>query len=145
MQATGFYAHLRRRVLRWAKRQGPATTRATDALLVLPDFSRLLAGLALDTDVPPKAKAKVVLALLYIASPLDFLPESIFGAGAYLDDLIVAVFVLDNLLNRVDPQVVLRHWKGEGDVIKTIRHYVAIADELVGSGLLKRLRRFLEA
>jgi uncharacterized membrane protein YkvA (DUF1232 family) len=139
-----FYEHLRQRVLRWAERQGQPTAGATEALIILPDMVRLLAGLIVDTDVPPKNKAKNVVALLYILSPLDFLPEAIFGPVSYLDDLIVAVFVLDNLLNRVDPEVVLRHWKGDGDAIKTIRHYVAVADELAGSGLLKRIKRFLE-
>lgn len=147
LQATppGLYDRLRNKFVAWAARKGPATSGSADALLVLPDLVCLLSGLTLDSEVPPRQKAKVALALLYLASPLDFLPEAIFGPFACLDDVIVAVIVLNNLLNHVEPHVIQRHWRGDGDAIRLIRHLVAVADELAGSGLLRRVKRFLES
>lgn len=144
-QPRGLYDQLRARFIKWAKPKGAATSAGAEALLVLPDFLRLLSGLAVDPEVPPAQKAKVAIALLYLASPLDFLPEAIFGPFACLDDVIVAVVVLNNLLNHVEPHVLERHWKGEGDAIRLIQHFVAVADELAGSGLLRRVKRLLES
>jgi len=144
-ESAGFYDRFRHHITARARRKSATASAAAEALLVLPDFVRLLSGLALDPDVPARQKAKVAIAILYIVSPLDFLPEAIFGPFACLDDLMVAVIVLNNLLNHVEPHVVLRHWNGDGDAIKLIQHFVAVADELVGSGLLRRIRRFLES
>jgi uncharacterized membrane protein YkvA (DUF1232 family) len=140
----GFYDRLRDRLLGWAEPKGAATAASAEALLILPDFLRLLSGLALDPDVPARQKSKAAIAILYIISPLDFLPEAIFGPFACLDDVMVAVIVLNNLLNHIEPHVLLRHWKGDGDAIELIQHFVELADELAGSGLLRRIGRFLE-
>lgn len=139
------YARLRSRIVRWAERKGSLASTTVDALLILPDFFQLLCGLALDPDVPAQQKAKITIAILYILSPVDFLPEAFFGPAAYLDDLVVAVLVLNQLFTRLGEDIINRHWQGEGDVIKVIRHILEIADELVGRGLLRRLQRFLDA
>lgn len=142
-KANGRYERLRARIARWASRKSALASKSMEAALILPDFFRLLCGLAADPDVPPKAKAKITLALLYIVSPIDLLPEALFGPVSYLDDLVVAVYVVNHLLNQTSEEVIARHWKGKGEVIKIIRHYVAVTDELAGSGLLRRVRGFL--
>ncbi len=141
----GCYERLRAGILRWAESRSPRTNRTTEALLAFPDFLRLLCGLAGDTEIPPNHKAKIALVMLYVLSPLDLFPEAIFGPAAYIDDMVLIVFALDQLLNHVDEAVLRRHWKGSGDVIGKLRHFVAVADLLVGSGLLRRIKAFLEA
>jgi uncharacterized membrane protein YkvA (DUF1232 family) len=144
-QTAGYYERLRTQISRWAERKGQSAHAVTEALLTLPDLFCLLCGLALDRAIPPPHKAKDTLAILYIMSPLDFLTEVLFGPLAYLDDVTVAVYILQKMIGHVPEEVLLRHWKGRGDAVHTIRHFVAVADELVGSGLLRRIRAFLDA
>lgn len=58
-----------------------------------------------------RALVALAAAVLYLASPIDLLPDVVPFLG-YVDDLLVVFVVLDGLLNRVDRGVVLRYWPG---------------------------------
>jgi uncharacterized membrane protein YkvA (DUF1232 family) len=51
---------------------------------------------------------------LWIASPIDLLPEFLPGIGP-LDDLVVAAVVLRWAARRLGPQTLRRHWSGSVD------------------------------
>jgi uncharacterized membrane protein YkvA (DUF1232 family) len=56
---------------------------------------------------------------VWIASPIDLVPECIPVAGP-LDDAIVAALVLRHLLRRTDRSVVFEHWRGDPATIEVI-------------------------
>ncbi len=58
-------------------------------------------------------KLNLVTAIAYFISPIDILPEAILGPIGYLDDLGIAAYVLNDLLNTVDPKIVRRNWVGD--------------------------------
>jgi uncharacterized membrane protein YkvA (DUF1232 family) len=136
-----FYRRLRRRLSRWLESEDGRRHRWGDMLCLAPDFVHLMARLLLDARVPAAAKSQLMAALLYFMSPLDLLPEALLGPAGYLDDIALAALVLDGLLNRVDPAVLRQHWAGRDDVLVIIRRVIASADEMIGSGLWRRLRR----
>ncbi|MCR5621949.1 MAG: DUF1232 domain-containing protein [Treponema sp.] len=41
--------------------------------------------------------AKIVLALVYIISPVDLIPEAVFGAVGFIDDGAAAIYLLKTL------------------------------------------------
>jgi uncharacterized membrane protein YkvA (DUF1232 family) len=82
-----------------------------DLLLVLPRLVRMIGSLTLDRNVPVTAKIALGAAALYLASPVDLIPDFIPFVG-YLDDLLVAAIVVDGLLNHVDRPLLLRYWPG---------------------------------
>ena len=55
---------------------GKLGSKAADYLTTLPDFAYLVCKLMLDPDVPSSRKLDLGLALLYVLSPLDFVPDS---------------------------------------------------------------------
>ncbi len=138
-----FYRRLRRRITTWLESDDGRRHRWADVVCLAPDLVHLMVRLMLDVRVPPAAKSQLMAALLYFVSPLDALPEAILGPAGYLDDIALAAFVLDGLLNRVDPEVLRHHWAGRDDVLDVIRRLVASADDMIGSGLWHRLRRRL--
>jgi uncharacterized membrane protein YkvA (DUF1232 family) len=71
----------------------------------------MIASLAVDRDVPPPAKIALGAVALYLASPVDLIPDVIPFLG-YLDDLLLGAIVLDGVLSYVDRGVVLRYWPG---------------------------------
>ena len=83
-----------------------------ELLASLPHLVRLLARLVKDPRVPTRVKAVLGVAAVYLASPLDLVPDFIPLLG-YLDDVIVAAVVLDGILNHVDRAIVLEHWPGD--------------------------------
>ena len=80
-------------------------------LKALPDIARLIGRLITDPRLPRSAKIALVAAAVYLASPVDLLPDFIPFLG-YLDDVALAAIVLDGILNYVDRALVLRYWPG---------------------------------
>jgi uncharacterized membrane protein YkvA (DUF1232 family) len=104
----------------------------------------LLCRLTLDGQVPVSEKAKLAAAIAYFISPLDLIPEAIAGPVGYIDDVVLAAYVLNGIINKTDPSVVRGHWAGSGDILELIMQVLKITDELVGSGLWKRLKGMVE-
>ena len=62
------------------------------------------------------------------------------GPVGYVDDLVLAAYVLNSLLKKAGKDIIREHWAGDGDVIALIEKILNKADELVGSGVLRRIR-----
>jgi uncharacterized membrane protein YkvA (DUF1232 family) len=81
---------------------------------MLPDLGRLLQSLSRDPRVPWHAKAVAAGAGLYVASPLDLLPDVIPGVGGW-DDLLVVLVAVRQLVTTAGYDVVREHWTGTDD------------------------------
>lgn len=138
----GAYHRLRTRIENWAASKSGRNSRWIANLLALPDFVRLLFGLSLDPEVPVKHKAALGMVLAYIFSPIDLLPEVLFGPAGYVDDLALVAYVVNQLVNHINPEIVTRHWQGRPDLLKLCRHIIAVADEMIGAGLWRRVKDF---
>jgi len=112
-----------------------------DLLLLVPDFFHLLVKLSLDPRVPREKKIKLVAAVAYFISPLDFIPEAILGPVGYMDDLAVAAYVLNDFINHGDLDLIYEHWAGESDVLATIQNILTVADSYLGQGLWNRIKQ----
>jgi uncharacterized membrane protein YkvA (DUF1232 family) len=82
-----------------------------ELLLALPRLGRMLVSLAADRDVPTSAKVVLAALAVYLASPIDLLPDFIPWLG-YLDDVLLAAVVVDGVLSFVDRSLLLRYWPG---------------------------------
>ena len=56
-------------------------------------------------DQPEKSKSKsltvlIILAILYIISPIDLIPESLFGPLGLIDDAAVLAYLIKSLYDR---------------------------------------------
>ncbi len=138
-----FYQSLRTRISAWLAKQGEGY-RYAHLLLVAPDLFHLLCRLALDKRVPAAEKAKLAAAIAYFVSPLDIVPEVFLGPIAFLDDIAVAAFALNSVINAGQGQIAKELWAGDGDVLVLIQQIVTTADEMLGQGVWKRLRSLFE-
>ena len=77
----------------------------------LPALAVMLARLVKDPALPRPVKIALAAAVVYLASPIDLIPDFIPFLG-YVDDLLLAAIVLDGVLNFVDRNLVLRYWPG---------------------------------
>lgn len=134
------YERLRIRLQNWAETKTGKENKWLEYILLLPDLLRLLCGLTLDSDVPIAQKAKIGMAVAYIISPVDVIPEGLVGPIGYVDDVALAAYCINNLLETVDEVVILKHWKGEADLLKMCRHILAVTDDMVGAGLWSKVK-----
>jgi uncharacterized membrane protein YkvA (DUF1232 family) len=135
-----FYQHIRESIRSWLKVKGKGYKFA-EYLLAAPDLFHLLTRVATDSEVPVGEKAQLIGAIVYFVSPFDFLPEALVSGLGYIDDVVVAALVLNRLVNKLNPDIIQRHWAGEQDVLALVQKILKAADELVGTGLWKRIKR----
>jgi uncharacterized membrane protein YkvA (DUF1232 family) len=101
-----------------------ARGRMMNFLMFLPNMVKLLGRLLKDARVPKAEKALFVAAIVYVISPLDFIPD-VFPFIGQVDDIYVVALSLLRLVNRTDDHVVRQLWSGGGDI-------VALADTIAG-------------
>ena len=136
-----FYQRLRGQIRDWLDSETGKSNQWSEYLLVAPDLFHLLWKLSTDPDVPATDKAKLAGVLAYFISPIELIPEAIVGPIGYVDDIALAAYVLNGMINHTDPEVLRRHWAGETDVLDVIRQILAAADRMVGSGVWKKLKK----
>ena len=138
-----FYQQMRDRIRIWLKGKD-VNYQFADYLLAAPDLFHLLCKLAIDKEVPVSEKAKLAGAIVYFISPFDFLPEALIGPLGYIDDVAMAAFVLNSVINKTNPEIVRRHWAGDKDILDLIQQILQVADEMVGSGLWAKIRKVFD-
>jgi uncharacterized membrane protein YkvA (DUF1232 family) len=136
-----FYEKLRLKIVNWLDTKNGRENKWADYLLLAPDFFYMLIKLATDEAVPSHEKAKLILAIAYFISPIDLLPEAFLGPIGYLDDLALSAYVLNGIINKVSPEIVQKYWVGDGEVLLVIKGVLAKADEMIGSGLWKKIKK----
>lgn len=104
-------------------------------LRALPEIARMIGRLAADPVLPPPAKLALAAAVLYLASPVDLVPDFIPVIG-YLDDLLVAAIVVDGVLTYVDRALVLKYWPASPESLDRI----ARAARLLAAWVPRRLK-----
>lgn len=136
-----FYKKIRKDVKHWVNDNLDKDNKWVDYILAAPDLFHLLCKLTTDSEIPSNKKIKLVAGIAYFISPIDLLPEMFLGPVGYLDDIAVAAFILNDLINEVDPQIVRKHWAGEQDVLILIKTILANADEMIGRKMWQRIMK----
>jgi uncharacterized membrane protein YkvA (DUF1232 family) len=85
-----------------------------EALRLLPDVLRLVRRLAADPDLPRGVRIRLGLLLVYLAFPIDLIPDFIPILG-YADDAIIVTAVLRSVVRRAGLAAVRRQWPGTDD------------------------------
>lgn len=101
-------------------RAHPDTVTARDALRLLPDLVRLVRRLAADPTIPRAARVRLVLLLVYLASPVDLVPDFVPVIG-YADDALLVALVLRFVIHHAGPGPLTRHWSGTPAGLDLIR------------------------
>ncbi len=100
-----------------ARRLPPGVLR--DVVGFLPDCATLMWRLRRDPAVPRRVRLSVLFAALWVASPIDLIPEFLPVIGP-LDDAVVVALVLRYALRHIPREVVLREWPGRPEVMERL-------------------------
>ncbi|WP_139005306.1 DUF1232 domain-containing protein [Arthrobacter crystallopoietes] len=112
-------------------RRNPETVALRDALRLLPDLLRLVHGLAKDRTLPAGVRLGLLLLLLYLASPIDIVPDFIPVLG-YADDVVVVGLVLRSVIRAAGSEPLGRHWPGSDAGLQIIRKLAGLPPVLAG-------------
>jgi uncharacterized membrane protein YkvA (DUF1232 family) len=92
---------------------------AKDLARFLPDCVTAVRTLRRDPRVPRRARVAVVVAALWVLSPVDLIPEFLPVIGP-LDDVIVVALLLRYAARSVPRQVLLDAWPGDAHMIERL-------------------------
>jgi uncharacterized membrane protein YkvA (DUF1232 family) len=85
----------------------------------IPDCATTIARLRRDPRVPKRAKVAVVLAGLWVASPIDLIPEFLPVIGP-LDDVVAVALALRYAARQVPREVLLEAWPRDSKLLERL-------------------------
>lgn len=141
-RAQRFYDRLRSRIRAFLEERAHLD-KSAEYLLLVPDVFILLWRLVNDARVNAKNKLLLGSGLAYFFFPLDIMPEALIGPAGYLDDLVLAVYMLNKVLGDTDPEVLRNHWSGSEDVLAVITRVLNAADTLVGKDIFGKIKKVI--
>ncbi len=106
----------------------PDSTSLRDAVRLLPDTLRLVRRLAVDRTIPRRTRGLIWALLIYLASPIDLVPDFLPIIG-YADDAIVTSFVLRHVIARAGVSKLDEHWPGTRDGLSALLRLLRLDDE----------------
>jgi uncharacterized membrane protein YkvA (DUF1232 family) len=136
-----FYQNLRMKMREWSTSSDGSTNKWAEYLMFAPDLFHLLCKLVLDKSVYVSDKTRLLAAIAYFISPVDLVPEALLGPAGFVDDIALAAYVINSIIKNTDAEVVSKHWAGDGEVLGVIQSILGVADEMVGRGLWKKLKK----
>jgi uncharacterized membrane protein YkvA (DUF1232 family) len=92
---------------------------AKDLASFIPDCVTAVRRLRKDPRVPRRAKVAIVLAGVWVASPIDLIPEFLPVIGP-LDDIVVVALALRYAGRRVPREVLLGAWPGDPRLLERL-------------------------
>lgn len=89
----------------------------------IPDLFRLLVRLIFDDRVAPRTKRALLMALLYLISPIDAFPEAAVGPQGYIDDVFIVVIAIADLVDEssLSPGLLEEHWAGSRENLERLK------------------------
>ncbi|MGM0446492.1 MAG: YkvA family protein [Bacillota bacterium] len=115
-----------------------------EVLLFAPDIFYLLINLLKDPEVPKAKKVKLGVVVAYFITPFDLLPEALIGFFGYIDDIALSAFVLNDLVNGINPEIIKRHWPGEDNILDVIQKILNDYDKFINKNVINRLKKLID-
>ncbi len=110
----------------WLTKPGAYDVR--EALRLLPDLIRLIKRLATDPETPRGVRIRLALLLVYLALPIDLIPDFVPVLG-YADDAIIVALVLRSATRSAGPDALARHWPGTPEGLAALKRLCRLNEE----------------
>ncbi|MDD4237889.1 MAG: YkvA family protein [Desulfotomaculaceae bacterium] len=106
----------------------------------IPSFVKLMYRLVKDPRVSTADKAILGVAIAYIFSPLDIIPDFIPFLGQ-IDDAYIVAIALQRLLNSAGEDIIKEHWEGSMGVIDSFQKVVDSALFFLPQDVVEKLTK----
>ena len=139
-----FYKQLSREVRIW--QDGPGRDFPYNHFIAqAPDLFHLLTKIASKSSLSDADRTRLLGAVIYFVAPIDILPERVAGGAGFLDDVVLAAYVLKRLSPTSANGAVSEEWDGEGDVWALIDDVLGSAEAMVGQEIWTKIKTKVES
>ncbi len=91
----------------------------------VPDVVRLLRNLAGDPETSRGVRIRLSVLLVYLASPIDLIPDFVPVLG-FADDVIVVSLVLRAVVRHAGLDALRRHWSGSDEGFNLVKRLAGV-------------------
>lgn len=131
---------LKTKIMNWAKDHGVGLTKEiTDLILALPELMLLLIKLIKDPRVSAEIKLKITLAVAYVVSPVDLIPEALGSTLGFVDDTLAMAVLIAGLVEEIPNEVISDNWTGRPDILELIIKGKDLLSKLLPSNVAEKL------
>ena len=131
---------LRNKILNWVKEHdGGVTKEITDLIMALPDLVSLSFKLVKDQRVPAELKLKITLAVAYVVSPVDLIPEALGGVLGFVDDTLAMAVLIAGLVEEIPDEVIRDNWSGRPDILELIINGKDLLSKMLPANIAEKL------
>lgn len=131
---------LKNKVLNWLKEHGGGLTEEiADLIMVLPDLLLLLIKLMKDERVPAELKLKIALAVAYVLSPVDLIPEALGSILGFVDDTLAMAVLIAGLVEEIPNEVIRDNWAGRSDILELIIKGKDLLSKMLPANIAEKL------
>lgn len=117
--------------------------KAKDILFIIPDIAALIFRLLKDKRVPTKTKLCLSAAVAYITFPIDFIPDNLPFIGT-VDDIGIAIFALNKIINDVPAQVIAENWEGNIDLLSFLNNILEYLNKFTNANNVEKFYNIIE-
>ncbi|MBN1066986.1 DUF1232 domain-containing protein [Clostridium botulinum] len=114
------------------------TKKFKEYIFLLPDIISLIYRLLKDRRVPIKTKLILSSAIAYITLPTDIIPNNIPFIGS-IDEIGVAFFALNNIINDVPMNVIIENWEGKNEIVTVLKSGLEYLINFTGAKNVEKL------
>ena len=139
-----YYKQLSREVRIWQDGEGKDFP-YNHFIAQAPDLFHLLTKMLQKRALSDADRTKLLGAVIYFVSPIDILPERVVGGAGFLDDVVLAAYVLKGLSPESANGAMSGDWDGEGDVSALIDDVLGSAEAMVGKEIWTRIKAKVES
>jgi uncharacterized membrane protein YkvA (DUF1232 family) len=109
-----------------------------EALLLIPNFLKLLYRLLKNPAISTADKALLAGTVAYVLSPVDFLPDMVPFLGQ-VDDILLVALVVKRLMDSVSYDVLEEYWDGNGRLLVWIEQVISLSRYVVPPKIYNRV------
>lgn len=117
--------------------------RYAEFVSLAPDLYRMLSNLMEDGRVHREARALICQAIAYFTLPYDVLRDDLPGGEGYLDDVCLALWVIQRLAGELPQHVLEEAWEGEGDVSNHVEETLPAIERILEEEQMEKIRRYI--
>ena len=131
---------LKTKIVGWVKEHGAGLTREiTDLILALPELVLLLVRLIKDPRVSTELKLKITLAVAYVVSPVDLIPEAVGSILGFVDDTLAMAILIAGLVEEIPNEIISDNWTGRPDILELIIKGKDLLSKMLPSNVAEKL------
>jgi len=112
-------------------------------IFIIPDIVALIFRLIKDKRVALKTKLYLSAAVACITFPVDFIPDNIPIIGK-IDDVAIAVFALNRIVNDVPIQIIAENWEGSIELLELLNKSLDYLIKFTNANNVEKLYNVIE-